>query len=73
MRADAVTMRGRAEPKNASLAQTAKAVLCAFVGIRRGNEPGSVHLSPARIIAVAVICTIVLVLTLITVVKSVVG
>jgi hypothetical protein len=66
-------MNGPAKPRNANLWQTAKAVLSAFIGIRRGNAPGSLQLSPARVIVVAIICAAVFVLTLITIVKSVVG
>ena len=72
VRVDAAMVNRPAEPR-ANLWQTAKAVLCAFIGIRRGSASGSLHLSPARIIAVAILCAAVLVLTLISVVKWVVG
>ena len=73
MRAEAAGMAQQGDPRRATLWQTAKAVLSAFIGIRRANEHGAVILSPGRVIAVAVICAALFVAALIALVRWVVG
>jgi hypothetical protein len=72
VKADATAMRGP-DSQRANLWQTAKAVLCAFAGIRKDGGSGSGHLSLTRVVVVAVICAALFVLTLVGIVKWVVG
>ena len=66
-------MTGHEAPRPASLWQTAKAVLSAFVGIRRASEHNAVTLSPGRVIVVGIICAALFVASLITLVRWVAG
>jgi hypothetical protein len=66
-------MPGPGQPQKATLWQTAKAVLSAFVGVRRASEHGAITLSPGRVILVGVTCAALFVAALIALVKWVVG
>jgi hypothetical protein len=71
MPAEAATMVK--DKRHATLWQTAKAVLSAFIGIRRTNEHGAVSLSPGRVIIVGIACAAIFVVTLIALVRWVVS
>jgi hypothetical protein len=61
-----------AEPRpQASLAQVVKAVLAAFIGIRKGaaHDRDMATLRPAQVIAVGIAAAVVLVLGLVTLVR----
>ncbi len=65
-----------AEPGQAQKAgfwQTVKAVLSAFIGIRRSSEHAAASLSPGRVIVVAVAAAALFVAALLSVVNWVVG
>ena len=64
---------GMSESAKASLWQTAKAVLSAFIGIRRASDHSAAALSPGRVIVVAVICAALFVVALISLVRWVAG
>ena len=61
-----------AEPRpQASLAQVVKAVLAAFIGIRKGaaHNRDMATLRPAQVIAVGIVAAVVLVLSLVALVR----
>jgi hypothetical protein len=68
-----MTIARPTQPRKANLWQTAKAVACAFIGIRRANEHGAVRFSPIHVILVGIICAAVFVLSLIALVRWVVA
>ena len=68
-------MAGEQTPKSASLLQVAKAVFWSFLGIRRRAEHESdlTQLKPAQVIIAGLIGAAILVLSLVLLVKFIVG
>lgn len=62
-------------PKNASFGTTAKAVLCAFIGIRKRGNPAcdAVCLKPVHVIVAGLIGVTIFIAILIGIVKAVVS
>lgn len=58
--------------RKANLRQTFKAVLSAFIGIRRGADHHAVKLSPLKVIVVGLVCAALFVATLISIVSIVI-
>jgi hypothetical protein len=63
------------EPKSASPLQVAKAVLSAFLGIRKrtGHEKDVAQLKPAQVVIAGLVAALVFVLGLVLLVKFIVG
>jgi hypothetical protein len=61
--------------RNASFMATMKAVLWSFLGIRKksGYEQDAAQLNPVHVIIAGVIAAVIFIVTLIVIVKSVVG
>ena len=68
-------MASEQTPKSASLLQVAKAVLWSFLGIRRRaeHESDATQLKPAQVIIAGLIGAAILVLSLVLLVKFIVG
>ena len=62
-------------PRKASLLQVAKAVLSAFIGIRKraAHEHDAVTITPLQVIVTGVICAAIFVLSLVLLVRYITG
>jgi hypothetical protein len=63
------------EPKSASPLQAAKAVLSAFLGIRKraGHEKDLARLKPAQVVVAGLVGALIFVLSLVFLVKFIIG